>query len=290
MGVLGLLPFLRKQAPEAFVGDMKFEHGTVVVIDALLSIYQTYCSGTARGLTHNHIAGTIHRSVGLIEEGFHPVWVFDGAPPTLKDETLASRADRPEMGQVIAESRELIDVLGLQYVDAAGEAEAQCVEFVKSGKAAMVLTNDSDCLMLGVPIMRPWVTGKKPQEYIILSEVLKGLQLTFQQFQDMCILMGTDYNDRLLGPVTSLKKIREHKTLEAVLENHKNLTEEKHVRILEAAREIRNPNVIPSELFHVVRPEPATITKIGPIIVEMGMSEKRVDSALKRLKKHGWVE
>ena len=48
---------------------------------------------------------------------------------------------------------------------------------------------------------------------------MSGLELSYTQFVDLCILCGCDYcgSVRGVGPKTALKLIRQHKTIEAVL-------------------------------------------------------------------------
>jgi flap endonuclease-1 len=56
-------------------------------------------------------------------------------------------------------------------------------------------------------------------ELIELEEVLKTLDLTREQLVLVGLLIGTDYNEGVarVGPITALKLVREHQTLENVL-------------------------------------------------------------------------
>lgn len=50
--------------------------------------------------------------------------------------------------------------------------------------------------------------------------MLKSLNLTMDEFIDMCILCGCDYVPRIsgIGPVKAYKMIQEHKNLDKVVE------------------------------------------------------------------------
>jgi flap endonuclease-1 len=50
---------------------------------------------------------------------------------------------------------------------------------------------------------------------------LEGLQLSHDEFVDLCILLGCDYCDSIkgVGPKTALKLIREYKNIETILQN-----------------------------------------------------------------------
>lgn len=53
------------------------------------------------------------------------------------------------------------------------------------------------------------------------QKILEGMELTNEQFIDLCILLGCDYCDSIkgIGPKKAITLIKEHKTIEAILEN-----------------------------------------------------------------------
>ena len=53
------------------------------------------------------------------------------------------------------------------------------------------------------------------------EKAISGLDLTRAQFVDLCIMLGCDYCDSIrgVGPKTALKLIREHKSIEAILDH-----------------------------------------------------------------------
>lgn len=296
MGVNGLMAFIRKNAPEAITkidkGEGVFnppqiQSGSkgIVVIDALLSIYQTYCAGETRGLPSNHLAGSLYRTMNLIEEGYYPVWVFDGKPPELKKETIEARLDKPEMKEKIIEVRKLFDIIGIQYVDAASEAEAQCVEFAKNIDNVIVVTNDSDVIMMGAPITRTW-----NNEIIDMKILLSAFEMTQDELTDFCILIGTDYNKRVLGPVTAWGAIKEHKTLEASIRlMTKKLSDDQVKRVLDAAKEIRKPDVIPAAMLKITRQTPKKRSEVIPQLIELGIGAGRTTTITNKLLMLGWL-
>lgn len=48
-----------------------------------------------------------------------------------------------------------------------------------------------------------------------LNKVLEGLELTHEQFIDLCILLGCDYCETIrgIGPKRAIDLIREHKSI-----------------------------------------------------------------------------
>ena len=51
-----------------------------------------------------HIVGLFNRTIQFLEAGIRPVWVFDGKPPTLKNNTLKKRKKLKEDAKEIVES------------------------------------------------------------------------------------------------------------------------------------------------------------------------------------------
>lgn len=112
-------------------------------------------------------------------------------------------------------------------MQAPSEAEAQCAELCKKGVVYAVSSEDMDTLTFGTAklarhLLEP-ESRKMPVLDIDLQKVLVGLELSMEEFIDMCILCGCDYCDSIkgIGPTTALKLIREHKSLERVVEHIK---------------------------------------------------------------------
>jgi len=88
----------------------------------------------------------------------------------------------------------MLRMLGCPVVEAPSEAEAQCVELVKGGKAHAVATDDMDALTFGTPKMYKGFKGRKdPVIEITLAPILEALNFSMEQFVDFCILCGCDY-------------------------------------------------------------------------------------------------
>ena len=88
-----------------------------------------------------------------------------------------------------------------------------------------------DALTFASPILIRKMTfanaSKAEVQQINYAKAIEGLELTHDQFVDMCILLGCDYCDTIrgIGPKTALKLIREHGCIENLL---KNLNREKY--------------------------------------------------------------
>lgn len=121
--------------------------------------------------------------------------------------------------------RKELDLAGVVTLTADGEGDALCASLVASGQCYASYTQDSDAGAyltdrVIIDIDRPSFTseGQRIQlcTVIYYQQVLKQLQLSASQFQDLCIMCGTDYNDNIpgYGPAKSYGLLREYGSLE----------------------------------------------------------------------------
>ncbi|XP_063237090.1 flap endonuclease 1 [Bacillus rossius redtenbacheri] len=262
MGILGLAKIIADIAPFAVKeNEIKNYFGRKVAIDASMSLYQFLIAVRSEGAqltsvdgeTTSHLMGTFYRTIRLIENGIKPVYVFDGKPPQLKSAELTKRAERREEAQKALEKaeeagdaeqvekfnrrlvkvtkqhadecKELLKLMGVPFIEAPCEAEAQCAALVKAGKVYATATEDMDALTFGSSILLRHMTfseaRKMPIQEYHLDRVLEGLGLNQREFIDLCIMMGCDYCDNIrgIGPKRAMDLIKQHRSLDAILES-----------------------------------------------------------------------
>jgi len=216
----------------------------------------------SKGRITSHISGLFYRNINLMELGIKLVYVFDGKPPDLKMEEIERRsAQRREAkdqylkalqaGDVVqarkfaeastvlrrdmvADAKELLEAMGIPWVDAPSEGEAQASIMAAEGTVKAVASQDHDSLVFGAPILVRNVTisGKRRlpskgivinvvPERITLSSVLSTTGLTREQLVDFAILLGTDFNPdgfEGVGPVRAINYMRKYGKLEEINE------------------------------------------------------------------------
>jgi len=60
-----------------------------------------------------------------------------------------------------ADAKHLVQLMGLPCIEAPCEAEAQCAELCKEGKAFATVTEDMDALTFGTPVLIRGLNSKK---------------------------------------------------------------------------------------------------------------------------------
>ena len=116
-----------------------------------------------------------------------------------------------------AELRQLFDLMNVAYYNAPLEAECMCADLCKRGLVDAAMSEDTDVLAYGSPIFLTKIDiYKNTAVKIVYSDVLQGLSLTSQQFLDLCIMCGTDYNKNIpkIGCETSYKYILTYGSIE----------------------------------------------------------------------------
>jgi len=240
MGIQGLMKLIADYAPSAMKDhEIKSYFGRKVAIDASMSLYQFLIAVRSDGAqltgsdgeTTSHLMGFFYRTIRMLENGIKPVYVFDGKPPHLKSGELAKRAERraeaekglekaQEQGDTESvekfqkrlvkvtvkhgdECKRLLTLMGIPYINAPCEAEAQCASMVKAGKVFATATEDMDSLTFGSTILLRYLTAseakKLPIREIHLDRLLAELEINQEEFIDLCILLGCDYCDSVKG-------------------------------------------------------------------------------------------
>ncbi len=133
----------------------------------------------AKGRVTSHLTGLFYRTANLIERDIRPVYVFDGEPHELKQDTLDIRQARKaqakkdwqaarERGDLeeakkkaqqtstltwdrVIEAQQLLDALGIPHIEAPGEGEAQASHMCRRGDVDYTGSQDFDCLLFDAP-------------------------------------------------------------------------------------------------------------------------------------------
>ncbi|KAL9937285.1 hypothetical protein V8E36_003694 [Tilletia maclaganii] len=276
------------------------------------------------GETTSHLMGFFYRTLRMIDYGIKPMYVFDGKPPDLKKAVLASRfgkreeareeeeeekdvADAERMDQLARrqvrptkthndEVRQLLKLMGIPCITAPSEAEAQCAELCRAGKVFAAGSEDMDTLTFGSPILLKHLTfseqKKMPVHEVSLAKTREGLEMEMDQFIDLCILLGCDYLDPIkgIGPKTALKLIRDHGTLDSVLE-HLRSEGKKSIVIpevwpYEEARKLfKSPDVQKGDDLELKWEAPDVEGLVKFLCQDKGFSEDRVRKGAEKLTK-----
>lgn len=99
--------------------------------------------------------------------------------------------------EYIENSKKLLDLLKIPYLQAESEAEQYCSQLVNNGLVDYVISEDTDVFPCGASKVIKNLTFKDNYVYVYDYKLfLKELKLNEEQFLQMCILFGCDYLNR----------------------------------------------------------------------------------------------
>ena len=212
----------------------------------------------SHGNITSHLAGLVFRSTRLMHDyDMQLVFVFDGSPPQLKQREIMKRREMREKAAVewqralkkgdyatafskavmtsrltqplIKDAKHLLSLLGIPFVQAPSEAEAQTAYMANKGDVWAASSKDYDSLLFGSQRLLRYLTisGREflpskgisrrlQPELIDLDKFLGDYRINRQQLIDIAILIGTDFNEGVkgIGPKTALDLIQKHYQIE----------------------------------------------------------------------------
>lgn len=272
MGIKNLLKLVNMYPDLVEEKDLSYYKNKKIAIDISILLYQVVISvrNTGSDLTNkqgevtSHILGLFNKTIKLLENKIIPVYVFDGKPPELKRKVLDLRRSirkKAEEKMNVAETeedkikyfkrsvtiskkqldecRDLLDLMGIPYVNAPQEADSQCAWLASQNLVDAVLTEDMDILTFGSPIIVRNLTSqkKKPIE-ISLDKIKNKFGWTQDQFIEMCILLGCDYSEHITD-INFLKLFHEFQKNKDIGKVLKKLR--KNIEVIESKKYFKYP-------------------------------------------------
>ncbi len=319
---------------KTIVEDLRALRGKIIVIDGYNALYQFLTAirqpdGTplmdSQGRITSHLSGLFYRTINIMENGIKPAYVFDGKPPELKAKEIERRrkiredaakkyeealrrgdmeaARRYAMmsakltDEMVEDAKKLLDAMGIPWVQAPAEGEAQAAYIVQKGDAWASASQDYDSLLFGSPrlVRNLTITGKRKlprkdvyieikPEIIELEKLLNTLKITREQLIDIAILIGTDYNPdgiKGIGPKKALQFIKTYKSLEKIPKAY--LGGENIEELLEIKKYFLNPSITNEYKLEWREPSREKIFEI--LVEEHDFNPDRVKNAYERLYK-----
>lgn len=258
------------------ISDLK---GKILCVDAFNTLYQFLSTirqydGSPlvdeKGSVTSHLSGLFYRNLSLICSGLKLIYVFDGKAPELKWKIHEKRGQLRDVAalkyesakqeqdfeamksysslsirlsnEMIAESKELLEAMGIGVVGAPGEGEAQASYMVRSlNEIYACSSQDYDSLLFGASrLVRNLTLSRKRKdnnghyaeveiELIELESVLNYLGISLEQLICLGIIIGTDYNPRGIpgiGQKRGLEIVRKNSQPVLIFESLKNRIEE----------------------------------------------------------------
>ena len=230
MGIQLLNTFFKKQKCTSIKEiSLKQLEGKKIAVDISIYLYR-YKKQDAL-IEHIFTMCSILRHYNI-----HPVFIFDGKASAEKKITIMERSSRREQAKKslqhyqhqlqtatgdekgvlhskieqvkkdivklslkdIYAAKQLLDLYGLPWIHAKGEADEVCAALVLSNMVYACLSEDTDMFAYGVPRVLKYFSLIHHRCVIYeTKEIFRHLGLELEDFQHLCIISGTDYNKRM---------------------------------------------------------------------------------------------
>jgi flap endonuclease-1 len=316
--------------------QIDFLSGKKIAVDSLNWLYQFLSSirqyngsllMNSKGEVTSHLAGLFSRCVFLLENNIRPVFVFDGTPPPLKQKEqeirrerkikaelkLKEAIDRQDIesmkkyssqtsklsAKMIFDSKRLLDALGIPYVEAPSEGEAQASFLVKNNDAFCCASQDFDSLVFGAPnVVRNLNKGAKKKkanalsyqdveiELIKLEDNLKELGISQDELIVLSMLVGNDFTQsgiNGIGPKKGLALLKRHKGNFEELFEEVSWQKENPVSWKEVFDLIKNMPIKEDYSLSFRSPDEEKVK--GLLVTENEFSSERIESSLSKITK-----
>ena len=324
MGIKCLLKFIN-ETPDLiqYVDNSKYKFKRIA-IDISILIYKIIISVRNSGADYtnqqgeitSHILGLFNKTIELLKLGIIPVYVFDGKPPSIKNKILENRKQirkkaLEKLHNAITEEdkikyfkrsssiskeqweqcKELLDLMGVPYINAPEEADSQCAYLAKVGLVEGVLTEDMDILTFGsTKIIRNLTSQNVSTTEIDLNNLLNHLNLNQEEFIEFCILLGCDYCQGISEYKPNiiyeyfLKNKSIEKTLQAMKNDNINVPDE--IQYKDTKNYFLNPNITPILLNNIKMNEPKYDILLTKLVDNYGLIKFLIKQKLEKLKKY----
>ena len=229
MGIQYLNSHLKQSTQKGSLVKIRLKElsGKVIVIDTSIYLYRFLGEGLL--LENMYIMISLFRYYNII-----PIFIFDGKPPPEKTQIIVKRMEDKAVAEKyhndikeilesvknpkkykelyenmvalkkkfirlkrtdIVSVQKLMDAFGVTYFEAEGEADQLCAKLVIKRHAYACLSEDMDLFVYGCPRVIRYLSLMNETVIIYyLDNILSDLDLTLNEFKEICVLSGTDYN------------------------------------------------------------------------------------------------
>lgn len=244
MGIQHLNRYMKEKCNAEAIRHISFNdlRGKKIAVDTSIYMYKFSAEGALIDNMYQMIA--LFRMNGII-----PYFVFDGKPPQQKYELLKIRkeekiiaeekfkqlnekltdiTDYEEKREIngeldslrrkfvrlstddIEKVKKLMELCGVSYCVANGEADKLCAKLVLTKTVYACLSEDMDLFVYGCPRVLRYISLLKSSFVMYdFKKILECLQINMENFRKICVISGTDYN----YTETKSKNINLYKTI-----------------------------------------------------------------------------
>ncbi|XP_070576834.1 flap endonuclease GEN homolog 1-like [Ptychodera flava] len=213
--------------------EVKELEGQTIAVDLSAWICESIAAVKA---SRPHLRTLFYRVVNLTRLNIKLVFVIEGSAPAVKWDTMATRAsitsrsggeprerkkhfsktNRSHFKSYLDDCCNLLDVMGVPYIQSAGEAEALCATLNKEGLVDGIFTEDNDAFLYGARTVYTNLKASSKESTVDMyrmDDIESSLGLNQNKLIGMSLLIGCDY---LIGGVHGIGKEKALELMESL--------------------------------------------------------------------------
>lgn len=229
MGVPNLNAFLLEKCSDIInKKHLSYFSGKTIVIDTSIYLYKYV--GQNKMVENFYLLISIFKHYNIV-----PIFIFDGKPPSEKKDLLKKRKldkneaenkynimfeklNNPNLSNIEKKDinaeleklkkqfirinindinivKNIMDLYGVEYYDAPGEADYLCAKLVINGIADACLSDDMDLIVFGCNKVLRYLSILNHSVILYdVHDILKKINLPIDDLRKIVVLSGTDYN------------------------------------------------------------------------------------------------
>lgn len=315
MGVKNLNSIIKTVCPEAiYQTTISSFTGKCLAIDGTLWLYQILCavrknSGDLISSTGENVSvyySLFNRLAYLSSKNIHLVFIFDGKPPVIKENTIQSRKQAKakaeekitrneyttdeDKGKLLQRSthitqadlkmcKEFLSMMGIPYIESPEECDGQCAKLFEEGIINGVLSEDTDMVVFGADLLiRDMNIKKDTCEVIDMTIFYSKTNITRKDLAIVATISGCDYYKGVHGyGLKRIVKLIEDKNL-----NYSTFPQEDRDYVAQVVAYYLEPNAKSGIKLKFSKPDLHEVVAFMRDRVELNSAQ--LHSCIKRLK------
>ena len=170
---------------------MKDKGITTIAIDMNLYYYKFI-----KSRMRNPYSGFLNQIIRMKEYNIRPIYIMDGKAPAQKDNIINKRKCTKSYEYIDYKMiKKFFDVLNVDYIHSPIESDSYIGFLYQKGLIDFCLSEDFDTVLFGCNKMLSIDKGKI--KLYDIEKILPRIGMCFEYFLYFCILLGSDYNQKI---------------------------------------------------------------------------------------------
>ena len=197
MGIKHINSFLEKYLGSSL--DIYFSYKEIMKENGITTIaidMNLYYYKFIKSRMKNPYSGFLNQIIRMKEYNIRPLYIMDGKAPVQKDSIINKRKCTKSYEYIDYKMiKKFFDVMNVDYIHSPVESDSYIGFLYQKGLIDYCLSEDFDTVLFGCNKMLSIDKGKI--KLYDIEKILSSIGMCFEYFLYFCILLGSDYNQKI---------------------------------------------------------------------------------------------